>query len=107
MVAFGTELINQHISGWTPALQGLTKNRQSLLLTMTKQLMNDDLTVTVQHFHNTPYRSDLSIVQTSFKWDDHVTLGMNVVYPHANDQRSGLFLLRDEKQIAFKFQYQF
>lgn len=106
-LSFGVEALNQHVAALHNEVQGLPRDRQSLLLSMTKLLMNDDLSVTVQHIHNRPYLSNLTLLTTSFKWDDHVKLGMNVIFPEASDQRNGLWNVRDQKQIAFKVQYQF
>lgn len=106
-LTFGVEGLNQHIASWHNEVQGLPRDRQSLMLSMTKLLMNDDLSVTVQHIHGRPYISNLTMLTTSLKWDDHVTLGMNVIFPNAFDQRSGLWNVRDQKQLAFKVQYQF
>ena len=106
-LTFSVEAVNQHISGWNDRIAGSPRDRQSVLLTMTKTLMNDDLTINLLNFYNRPYRSNLTILQTSLKWDDHLTFGLNAVYPHANDRRNGLWNVRDQKQISLKVQYSF
>lgn len=101
------ELVNQHILDWSGEIQGYPKDRQSVLFSMTKLMMNDDLSLNLQQIINRPYRGNLTTLMTTYKWDDYLTLGLNLIYPHSNDRRSGLWNVRDQKQIAFKVQYQF
>jgi hypothetical protein len=44
---------------------------------------------------------------TSYKWNDHLTLALNATYPQAEDQRNGLWNVRDQRQLALKILYQF
>jgi len=106
-LTFGVEAVNQHIAGWSSDIQTFPRDRQTILLSLTKLLMNDDLSINVLHFSNTPYRSRLTMLVTSLKWNDHLTFGLNVVYPSTSDARSDLWPVRDQKQIALKVQYQF
>jgi hypothetical protein len=70
-------------------------------------MLNDDLSVNLLHFRNMPYRSQLTMLVNTLKWDDHLTFNLNLVYPQATDPRNGLWNVRDQKQVAFKAQYQF
>lgn len=106
-LTFSAEAVNQHIAGWDASLAGMPRNRQSLLLSATKTLMNDDLSINVMNFYNRPYTSNLTMLISTLKWDDHLTFGLNVVYPHTGQPKSGLWNVRDQKQIALKVQYQF
>lgn len=106
-LTFSVEAVNQHIAGWDSSIAGLPRNRQSLLLSMTKLLMNDDLSINVLHVQNRPNPSHVTVLTSSLKWDDHLTLGLNAVYPHTKNVKSGLWNIRDQKQIGFKVQYQF
>lgn len=106
-LTFSIEAMNQRIADWNKEIQGVPRDRQSVLFSLTKTLMNDDLSINLLHFRNMPYRSNLTILMNTLKWDDHLTLGLNVIYPDANDRRNGLWNVRDQKQIAFKVQYQF
>jgi hypothetical protein len=106
-LTFSAEAVNQHVSGWDATLGGVPRNRQSLLLSATKMLMNDDLSINVMNFYNRPYTSNLTMLVSSFKWDDHLTFGLNVVLPHSSEPKSGLWNVRDQKQLALKVQYQF
>jgi hypothetical protein len=103
----GVELVNQHIAGWSDAIQGYARDNRSLLLNVSKTLMHDDLTVNVLHFQNRPYRASVTVLESTYKWDDHVTLGFNASVPDTNDRRSALWNVRDQKQVGFKIQYQF
>jgi hypothetical protein len=103
----GVELVNQHIDDWTDDIQGYARDNRSLLLNVSKTLMNDDLTVNLLHFQNRPYRASVTVLDTTYKWNDHVTLGLNASVPDTNDRRSALWSVRDQKQVGFKFQYQF
>jgi hypothetical protein len=103
----GVELVDQHIAGWTDAIQGYARDNRSLLLNVSKTMMNDDLTVNLLHFQNRPYRASVTVLESTYKWNDHVTLGFNASVPDTNDRRSALWNVRDQKQVGFKIQYQF
>jgi len=100
------EGVNQHISGWDSTIQ-TPRNRQTYLLTVTKLLMHDDLSIQWLQFLNRPDTSTLTMLMTSYKWNDNVTLSLNAICPSTRNPRSGLYLVRDQKQLAFKIQYQF
>ncbi|KQV49732.1 hypothetical protein ASC93_12815 [Massilia sp. Root335] len=103
----GVELVDQHIAGWTDAIQGYARDNRSLLLNVSKTMMNDDLTVNLLHFQNRPYRASVTVLESTYKWNDHVTLGFNASVPDTNDRRSALWNVRDQKQVGFRIQYQF
>lgn len=106
-LSFSLEATNQRIAGWDAATSNMPRNRTALLFTATRTMLNDDLSVNLMHIRNRPYRSNLTMLVNSLKWDDHLTLGMNLIYPHASDPRDGLWNVRDQKQVEFKVQYQF
>jgi hypothetical protein len=106
-LTLSAEAVDQHIVRWSGDIQTFPADRQTILLSLTKLLMNDDLSINVLDFYTAPYHSNLAMLVTSLKWDDHLTFGLNLVYPHTSDPRSGLWPVRDEKQIAFKVEYQF
>jgi hypothetical protein len=99
--------VNQHIFDWDSQITSAPRDRYSLLLSATKLLMNDDLSINFMNFFSWPYSANLAILTTNYKWNDNVTLGSYVVVPYTKDEKSGLFPVRDQKQIGFKFQYQF
>jgi hypothetical protein len=101
------EATNQRIAGWTGEIAGLPRDRVSVLFSATKTMMNEDLSMNLLHFRNMPYRGNLSMLVNTLKWDDHLTFGLNLIYPEAPDQRNGLWSVRDQKQVAFRVQYQF
>ncbi len=106
-LSVGLEGVNQHIVGWGDSIQGVPRNRQSLLFTATKLLMNDDLNIGLMVFLNRPYASSLTMLTTTFKWNDNLTFSLNAAYPSTSSPSSGLWNVRDQKQLAFKVQYQF
>lgn len=103
----GVELVNQHIAGWTDDILGYARDNRSLLLNVSKSMLHDDLTVNLLHFQNGPYRASVTVLESTYKWNDHVTLGWNASVPDTNDRRSPLWNVRDQKQVGFKIQYQF
>lgn len=98
---------HQYIDGWTPEIASAPQDRRSYLLSLTKLFLHDNLTIDVMSFFNGPYDSRVTLVLGSFKWNDHLTIGFNAVYPDTDDARSPAFDVRDQKQIGFKVQYQF
>jgi hypothetical protein len=99
--------VNQHVMDWTSAIQGTPRDRQSLLLNVTKLMMNDDLSINVLNFYSQPGSGLLTMLLTSYQWNDNLTLDLNVAYPYTRSETSTLWNVRDQKQIAFKVQYQF
>jgi hypothetical protein len=59
------------------------------------------------NFYSQPGNSNLAILQTTYDWNDNLRFGFNVVYPYTRDEQAGLWNVRDQKQVAFKVQYQF
>jgi Protein of unknown function (DUF1302) len=96
-----------HVIGWDNQITSVPRNRRSFVLSVTKLLMHDDLSINVLNFYNRPYSSNLTILTASYKWSDNLTLGFNVVYPYTNNERSVLWNVRDQKQIGVSVQYQF
>jgi hypothetical protein len=101
------EGVNRHVVGWTADVASAPRDSQSLLLSVTKLLLHDDLTINFLHFHSMPREGNLAMLMTTYDWDDHLRFGLNVVYPYAQDADSGLFGVRDHEQVVFKIQYQF
>jgi hypothetical protein len=101
------EGINQHVVNWTDEIKSAPRDSRSLLLSVTQLLMHDDLSINVMDFYTAPRKSNLTILQTTYRWNDNVRLAFNVVYPYSRDNESSLWNLRDQKQIVFRVQYQF
>jgi hypothetical protein len=105
-LSLSLEGVNQHIGGWDSSIQ-TPRNRQSILFTLTKLLMNDDLTIQWLQFFNRPDASTLTMLTTTYKWNDNLTLSLNAIVPSTSNPKAGLWNVRDQKQLAFKIQYQF
>jgi hypothetical protein len=103
----GLEAVEQHIEHWDDAIQSAPRDRQSLLLTITKLMWHDDLSINILNFYNKPYSTNLVMLMSSLKLNDSMTLGLNVTVPYTRDTRSGLWYVRDQRQVAFKVQFQF
>lgn len=106
-LTFATEWINQHIAGWDQEILGVARNRQTVMLSAEKLLKNDDISVTLQHFHSRPYPSNLTMLLTSWRVNDRWTLNLNLAVPSARNANAMLWNVRDQKQALFKVQYQF
>lgn len=106
-LTLSVEAINQHISDWSSEVASAPRDSQSLLVSLTKLLMHEDLNIQVMNFTTQPGNSNLAILQTTYDWDDNLRFGFNAVYPYTRDEKAGLWNVRDQKQIAFKVQYQF
>jgi len=106
-LTLSVEAINQHISDWSGEVASAPRDSQSLLLSLTKLLMHEDLNIQVMNFYTQPGNSNLAILQTTYDWNDNLRFGFNVVYPYSRDPQAGLWSVRDQKQVAFKVQYQF
>jgi hypothetical protein len=101
------EGVNRHVMDWSYEVASAPKDSQSLLLSVTKMLLHDDLTINFLNFHSMPQSGSLAMLLTTYDLSDNMRLGVNVVYPYSQDEDSALFAVRDQKQIVFKIQYQF
>ncbi len=101
------ETVNNRILKWSKNIQSAPKNLYSVILVLNDKFINDNLNVSLMTTYSEPYTSVLSILTTSYKWNDHLILELDGYYPYTNNSKSNYWLFKDEKQIAFKIQYQF
>jgi len=101
------EGVNRHVMDWSGEVASSPKDSQSLLLSITKMLLHDDLTINFLNFHSMPQSGSLAMLLTTYDLSDNMRLGFNVVYPYSQDADSAMFSVRDQKQVVFKIQYQF
>src|SRR5690606_8538184 len=106
-LTFSAEVLNQHIFDWTPDMAGVARNRQTYMVSVEKLLMNDDLSISLQHFQYRPHASSLTTLMTSWTVNDNLTLSLNLSIPSTNDPQASLWNVRDQKQAMFKVLYQF
>jgi len=101
------EAVNYHVINWKDKLQGVPRDNYMLLLIMSKQFLNNDLSLNWVTMYNGPYSNFFNLLTTSYNWNDHFTLYFDVLLPVTKNINSGLWIYRDQKQVAFKIQYQF
>ncbi|WNO11555.1 DUF1302 family protein [Teredinibacter sp. KSP-S5-2] len=107
------EGLNQHILDWTqdiegtPGAPGKKENQQSLMLNITKLLMHENLSLNFISIYNGPQSSYLSMFLTDYEMSDNITLELDFIYPHTDDEMSTLWRVKDQKQVSFKVSYQF
>jgi hypothetical protein len=106
-LTLGLEAVNYHIMGWNDGIQGMPRNNYMLLFILGKKFMNDDLSVNCVTMYNGPYTNFFNLLTTSYNWRDHIELNLSIILPVTNNINSGFYSYRDEKQIAFKVEYQF
>lgn len=106
-LTFSLEGINQHIRDWSPQVASAPRDTQSLLFSVTKLLMYDDLSINFMNFYTQPGNSNLAMLLTSYQWNDNLTFDFNVICPYTRDEQAGLWNVRDQKQMVFRIQYQF
>ncbi len=101
------EGVNYHIIGWNKEIQSVPENNYMLLLILSKTFMRDNLSVNWVTMYNGPNNNFFNLLTTYYNWSDHITLYFDVLIPYTNNSNSGLYIYRDQKQVAFKIQYQF
>lgn len=106
-MSMSAEVLNQQVFDWETDILGVPKNRQTGMLSLRKNLMNDDLSITLQAFGFWPNASTLSMLLASWKVNDNLALSMNVAVPSTNSRQGSLWTVRDQKQALFKIQWQF
>lgn len=103
----GVEVVNSHVVEWDAGLAGVSRNTRSFVLNNTFFFFNETLSINWLGVVTEPYTSYQTSFRTSYKWDDNTTLGIDLHIIDVPDQRSPLYVHRDQDQIFFKFQYQF
>lgn len=106
-LTLSVEGVNRHVMDWSEEVASTPEDSQSLLLSVTKLLLHDDLTINFLNFHSMPRSGSLAMLLTTYDLNDNMRFGLNVVYPYSQDADSALYGVRDQKQIVFKLQYQF
>lgn len=101
------EAVNYHIVDWDDEIQGAPEDNYMLLLVLSKQLMKNDLSINWVTMYNGPYTNFFNLLTTSYNWNDDITLYFDVLLPINNNVNSGFYRYRDQKQVGFRFQYQF
>lgn len=103
----GLEAVNYHIMDRDNEVAGLPKDNYMVLLILGKKFMNEDLSVNCVTMFNGPYTNFFNLLTASYNWNDHITTDLYLNVPITNNEKSGFYKYRDEKQIAFSVQYQF
>lgn len=103
----GFEAVNSHIEDWEKGILLSPEDTNSLVIAWSKTFLNEDLSVNWMSSYSTPNPAFFHSLRSSYKWDDHLTLELEGFYPDIRDEESQFFLFNDQKQIAFKIQYQF
>ena len=101
------EGVNYHTIDWNDEIQGVPKDNYLALLILSKQLMNNDLSVNCVTMYNGPHTNFFNLLTTSYNWTDHITMNLVMLIPVTDDINSGLYIYRDEKQVSFNILYQF
>ncbi len=101
------EAINNHVMGWNDEIQGVPENDYMLLFVLSKLFMKDDLSINWAAMYNGPHTSFFNLLSTSYKWNDYLSLNLDILVPITNNVNSGYYLFRDQKQVAFKVLCQF
>jgi hypothetical protein len=100
------EAANYHVNDWNREIQ-IKKNTYMLVLIMSKQLLNDNLAIYWITMCTGPYNAFFNYLSTSYKLNDHFSLFFDTIIPLTDDNKSMFWNYRDQKQVAFKIQYQF
>jgi hypothetical protein len=99
---YGLELVHNHVIDWTDEIVGIPRNNYSVFLIYGKQLFKNNLSVNLISLLNWPYFTSFSLLSTSYKLNDNITLSLDTLLPLTNDERSAFFQFREQQQIAFK-----
>lgn len=104
---YSAEVLNQHVADWRADMLGVARNRQTVMMSLQKNFLNDDLSVTLQSFGFWPNFSNLTMLLASWTVNDNVTLSLNLAAPRTKHENGSLWSARDQKQTLFKIQWQF
>ncbi len=103
----GLEMVNSHIYKWSEELIGTDENSRSIVFVLNRTFLNDTLSVDWMSNYTFPREAWFHSLRSSYKWSDDLTLELEGFYPVVSDETHDYWVYREQKQLAFKAQYQF
>lgn len=101
------ELVNNHVVNWSDDIVGTPRNNFTAFFVLTKQLMKNNLSLNYVSMYTEPYSAVFNLLSSSYKWNDNVTVSLDMILPTTKNINSGFYVYRNQQQLAFKIQYQF
>lgn len=101
------ELVNNHISSWTPDLGRTPRNRNALVFGWNDSFLHENLTLSLLSVYTQPYTSLQHSLFMSYKWNDRLTLGLDVFYLSVDSPYNDMYAYRKESHAVLKIFQQF
>lgn len=106
-LTYSAEVVWSRLTDWDKTFLGRERDEYSLVGAVSNRFLNDDLTLSWLTIYTEPYTTFQHRFLSSYLLDDNSTFYFEFFYPDEHDSRSGSFPYRNEKQVVFRYQYQF
>ena len=106
-LVYSAELVWSRLLDWKEALLGRERDEYGLVGSVSNRYFNDDLTLSWLTIYSRPFTSFQHKFLSSYLIDDNSTVYFELFYPDERDSRSANRAYRDQKQVVFRYQYQF
>ncbi len=106
-ITAGIEGAVNHVRDWTGEILSIPQNSYSSMLSLSKLLLHDNLSMNAFGIYTVPYPSFVALLATSYRWNDKWILEASFAYPVSRDRQSQLHIYRDQKQVLLSALLQF
>ncbi|RDZ28527.1 hypothetical protein [Lysobacter silvisoli] len=106
-LTYSAEVAWSRLLDWRSDIVGRERDEYSLIGSVSNRFFNDDLTLSWLGIYAKPYTSFQNRFLSSYLIDDNSTIYLELFIADERDERSGTWPYRDQKQIVFRYQYQF
>lgn len=106
-LTYSAEVVWSRLLDWRNHIVGREQDEYSLVGSVSNRFFNDNLTLSWLTIYTKPYTSFQHRFLSSYLIDDNSTVYLEFFYPDEQDERSGTWPYRDQKQLVIRYQYQF
>lgn len=101
------EATNSHVRDWDDRIVGTPRNAASLVFGWNNVFANETFTVNLLSVMSRPYDALQHSLFTSYKWNDRLSINLDLFYLDVGDDRNPLSIYRGKNNAVLRVLYQF
>lgn len=101
------EATNSHVRDWDDRIVGTPRNAASLVFGWNNVFANETFTVNLLSVMSRPYDALQHSLFTSYKWNDRLSINLDLFYLEVGDDRNPLSIYRGKNNAVLRVLYQF
>lgn len=101
------EATNSHVRDWDERIVGAPRNGASLVFGWNNVFANETFTVNLLSVMSRPYDALQHSLFTSYKWNDRLSINLDLFYLDVSDDRNPLSIYRGKNNAVLRVLYQF